>query len=124
MRKYFKIGNKTAMFFSSVEAEFSTLKSKGQLPIRVDKFILQHIQYIEVKLLLANVEHHDRDKENSVVIQTDLNKTNECLNLRTSSNVDKKFKNRLDISCENNEIDIKTHKPSFTDFSDQRNRSL
>jgi len=139
MKRYFKIGNKIATS-SSVEAEFSTLKSKifkGQLPIRIDKFILQHIQYIEGKLLLANAEHHDRatDKENSVVIQTDLNKTNECSDLRSSPNVDKELENTLDISCESNEIDIKVHslsmtspeitpQPSFTDFSDQRSSSL
>lgn len=45
MRRYFKTGEEIVTS-SSVEAEFSILKSKffkGQLPIRVDKFILQHI---------------------------------------------------------------------------------
>lgn len=87
MRRHFKIGDKTAAS-SSVEAEFSMLKSKvfkSQLPIRVDKFILQHIEYIEGKLLLANAEQNRVIDKEITVIHTDVNEiTNECPDRRTS----------------------------------------
>jgi len=46
--------------------------------MHIDKFILPHINYIG-KVLLANAEHHVMNKENIVVIQTNLNETtNKC----------------------------------------------
>lgn len=42
---------------SSVEAEFTNIKCRafnGQLPMKVDKFILQHVKYLRGKLILAS----------------------------------------------------------------------
>lgn len=55
MRAHFKYGSKIATS-SFVEAEFSQLKTrvfKNQLPMRIDKFILCHLEYLEGKLLLV-----------------------------------------------------------------------
>lgn len=56
MRPYFKRGSPIASS-SFVEATFSELKHrvfKNQLPLRVDKFIIRHLEYLEGKLLLTN----------------------------------------------------------------------
>lgn len=132
MRQYFKIGDKIATS-SSVEAEFSTLKSKifkGQLPIRVDKFILQHIQYIKGKLLLSNANHHDRAANKENTIQTNLNKTNKYPELGTTPSEAKKFEDTLNTSYDNHKVEIyslstispeTTPQPSeFIDCSDHR----
>lgn len=42
---------------SSVEAEFSDLKNrgfKGQLPVRIDKFVMQHLQFLDTKVILTS----------------------------------------------------------------------
>ncbi|EFN66884.1 120.7 kDa protein in NOF-FB transposable element, partial [Camponotus floridanus] len=49
MRSYFKRGSQIASS-SFVEAEFSALKTrvfKNQLPMRIDKFIIRHLEYLE-----------------------------------------------------------------------------
>lgn len=50
MRAHFKRGSHVATS-SFVEAEFSELKTrlfKNQLSMRIDKFIIRHIEYLEV----------------------------------------------------------------------------
>lgn len=55
MIPYFKCGSKIATS-SFVEAEFSQLKTrvfKNELPIRIDKFILRHLEYLNGRLRLT-----------------------------------------------------------------------
>lgn len=140
MKQYFKIGNKIATS-SSVEAEFSILKSKifkDQLPIRIDKFILQHVQYIKGKLLLATAEHRDCavDKRN-IDVQTDSNKTiNKCAVLRTIPDETEELESTLDTNCYNFEtckvecssstipLETTPQPSSFMDFSNRSSSSL
>ncbi|EFN67936.1 120.7 kDa protein in NOF-FB transposable element, partial [Camponotus floridanus] len=54
MRPHFNKSNEIASS-SAVESEFNDLKNrefKGQLPMRVDKFIMQHLNYIDSKIIL------------------------------------------------------------------------
>lgn len=60
MRPYFKIGGTVAKS-SPVEGAFSNLKNvvfKSRLPMRVDKFVIQHLNYLDGKLKLAYAEHN------------------------------------------------------------------
>lgn len=55
MRTHFKRGSHIATS-SNVEAEFSEIKTrvfKNQLPMRIDKFIIRHIEYLEGSLRLV-----------------------------------------------------------------------
>lgn len=52
MRPYFQRSGEIATS-SAVEAEFADIKNrefKGQLPMRVDKFIIQHLDLLDAKL--------------------------------------------------------------------------
>ncbi|KAK2578404.1 hypothetical protein KPH14_012736, partial [Odynerus spinipes] len=56
MRRHFGKGEKVATS-SSVEAEFADLKGrafKGKLPMRIDKFVLQHLDYLDGKIKFAS----------------------------------------------------------------------
>lgn len=58
MRPYFQIDEEIATS-SSVKAEFADLKHrafKGKLPMRADKFVLQHLDYIDGKIKLASCQ--------------------------------------------------------------------
>jgi len=58
MRPYFKYSTKIASL-SYVEAEFADLKTRAfnnRLPMRVDKFIFHHIEYLDGKLKLTSGE--------------------------------------------------------------------
>lgn len=60
MRPHFKIGDTVAKS-SPVEGAFSNLKNivfKGRLSMRVDKFIIQHLNYLDGKLKLQYAEHN------------------------------------------------------------------
>lgn len=68
MKPYFNCGSQVVTS-SFVEAEFAHLKTrafKNQLPMRVDKFIFSHLEYLEGRLLLTSdqrafnrdVSHH------------------------------------------------------------------
>lgn len=60
MRPHFKIGDTVAKS-SPVEGAFSNLKNivfKDRLPMRVDKFVIQHLNYLDGKLKLACAEHN------------------------------------------------------------------
>lgn len=55
-RSYFGIGSNIATS-SSVEAEFNLLKNRSfanQLPMRIDLFILQHLNYLDGKIKLVS----------------------------------------------------------------------
>lgn len=57
-RPYFKRSDEITTS-SSIEAEFGDLKNKGfkgQLPIRADKFVLQHLDFLDAKITLASNE--------------------------------------------------------------------
>jgi len=57
MRPHFGKASKIAT--SSVKAEFTDLKHrtfKNQLPMRIDKFILQHLEHLDGKIKLASNE--------------------------------------------------------------------
>jgi len=59
IRPYFKIGGTVTK--SLVEGTFSNLKNvvfKGRLSMRVDKFVIQHLNYLDGKLKLAYAEHN------------------------------------------------------------------
>lgn len=58
MRQYFNKSGEIATS-SSVEAEFSDLKNrafKDQLPMRIDKFVMQHLHFLDAKVTLASNE--------------------------------------------------------------------
>lgn len=58
MRSYFQIGEEIATS-TSVEAAFADLKNrafKGQLPMRADKFIQEHLDYVDGKIKLASCQ--------------------------------------------------------------------
>lgn len=60
MRPHFKIGSTVAKS-SPVEGAFSNLKNvvfEGRLPMRVDKFVIEHLNYLDGKLRLLYVEHN------------------------------------------------------------------
>lgn len=68
MRPYFKRSSDIATS-SSVEAEFCDLKHrgfKGELPIRVDKFIVQHLNFLDAKITLASNENDIATKDASL----------------------------------------------------------
>lgn len=59
MRPYFR-GSSEIASSSAVEAEFCDLKHRGfksQLPIKVDKFIVQHLDFLDAKITLASNEN-------------------------------------------------------------------
>jgi len=67
MRPYFKRSTEIATS-SSVEAEFSDLKNrgfKGQLPMRADKFIFQHLDFVDTKIMLTSNEKDIKSSKNS-----------------------------------------------------------
>lgn len=99
MKHIFASGEDTATS-SSVEAEFANLKCKAfdrQLPMRVDKFMLRHVEYLRDKLILAfgkiNIhceENHSFTKDDEItnilnnsvslpINQKDLKKDNEII---------------------------------------------
>jgi len=56
MRLYFNRLGEIATS-SSVEAEFSDLKNrvfKGQLSMKIDKFVMQHLHFLDAKVILAS----------------------------------------------------------------------
>lgn len=68
MRPYFKRSSEIVSS-SSVEAEFCDLKHrgfKGQLPMRVDKFIVQHLDFLDAKITLASNENDVATKDTSL----------------------------------------------------------
>lgn len=67
MRPYFQRSGQIATS-SSVEAEFCDLKNrcfKGQLPMRVDKFVIQHMNFLDAKIMLASNERDVLLKQNA-----------------------------------------------------------
>lgn len=99
---------------------------------------MQHVQYIEGKLLLAIAEHRDCavDKRN-IDVQTDSNKTiNKCAVLRTIPDETKELESTLDTNCYNFEtckvecssstipLETTPQPSSFMDFSNRSSSSL
>lgn len=100
MRPYFKNSSEIASS-SAVEAEFCDLKHRGfksQLPIKVDKFIVQHLDFLDAKITLAS-------NENDVAKNTSLQS------------------NKKDTTCDSMEVDdysmeigTNNHELSITDI--------
>lgn len=71
MRSYFKRGSVIATS-SSVEAEFNDLKNRalaGQLPMRVDKFVLRYLEHLDGRIKLAS-KPCDQPSENDEASDT------------------------------------------------------
>lgn len=123
MRPYFNRSGEIATS-SSVEAEFSDLKCrgfKGRLPMRVDKFVIEHLEHLDTKISLVCNERdnesdnftgnakkkilsgHFEQKENDIFITNSINNTTESLNDSTN------YKNNIDSKegssdCSDNHI--------------------
>lgn len=72
MRPYFKRSSEIVTS-SSVEAEFGDLKNrsfKGKLPIKADKFVFQHLDYLDPKITLISNEK-DISVTNNIPLQLD-----------------------------------------------------
>lgn len=99
MQPHFQLGGEIATS-TSVEAEFAELKNrafKGQLPMRADKFVHEHLDYIDGRIKLASCEKdilntdceqqtklkHDYSSASSAEIQTDLLDNNSLNNSLT-----------------------------------------
>lgn len=92
MSPYFKISGKIATS-SSVEAEFSDLKSravKGQLPMRIDKFIIQHLKYLDAKISLTC-------NEKDISVTSNPTSSRVCIGNKILSE-ENTFSNKIDIS--------------------------
>lgn len=84
MRLHFGIGS-TIATSSSVESEFNDLKNrafKNQLPMRIDKFVFQHLDHLESKLILASHESdlsfNDDITEKSVLQSEEIDVSEHC----------------------------------------------
>jgi len=116
MRPIFASGESTATS-SSVEAEFANLKCRvfdGQLPMRVDKFVLRHVEYLRGKLILASdkINVHCEENTHSFVTQE-----NEITNI--SSNSISLPMNQEDLK-KNNEITVDSHCDSWNETENWR----
>lgn len=63
MRPHFKVGSIVAKS-SPFKGAFFNLKNvvfKGRLPMRMDKFVIQHLNYLDGKLKLAYAEYNKTD---------------------------------------------------------------
>lgn len=75
MRSYFDIGDEIATS-SSVEAAFADIKKrafKGQLPMRADRFVKEHLDYIDSRIKLTS-------NQSDIVVETSLKEFNEQQN--------------------------------------------
>jgi len=117
MRPIFASGENTATS-SSVEAEFANLKCRvfnGQLPMRVDKFVLRHVEYLRDKLILASDKiNHMHCKENTHSFAT---QDNEITNI--SSNSISLPINQEDLK-KNNKIIVDSHCDSWNETENWR----
>lgn len=65
MIPFFNVGS-TIATSSSVESEFANIKGrvfKNELPLRVDKFIIRHLDYIDGRVKEASANYHNTRKE-------------------------------------------------------------
>lgn len=119
MRLFFKRSGEIAT--SSAIEEFSDIKSrgfKGQLPMRVDKFVIQHLDLLDAKITLAS---NRKDKSNidisnnTLLTSNEQNITHDDLNENNITNsstvsINEKYKSK----DENN----KYREPSLQNISD------
>jgi len=123
MRPFFKRSGEIAAS-SFVEAEFSDLKNrcfKGQLPMKVDKFVIRHLNFLDAKIMLAS------DEKDIPVIDDVLSQRNDQMQnmLRSQDNnaieVDNKDNLiKTDISTKSKISEVCTnekHEVSFIDSS-------
>lgn len=108
MRPHFGKGSKIATS-SSVEAEFTDLKHrafKNQLPMRIDKFVLQHLEHLDGKIKLASNEGDlpsidKRNLKSTVIVNED-----------NSQSVNESFQVSGEVSSVENLLDISDKKPA------------
>lgn len=101
MQPHFRIGAETATS-TSVESEFAELKNrafKGQLPMRADKFVHEHLDYIDGRIKLASCQkdilnpNYEEDNvthnysANSTEINSVKNSSTSTFNCDTTDNV-------------------------------------
>lgn len=119
---------------SSVEAEFCGLKSrifKGRIPMKVDKFIIQHVDYLDGRILLSsekifpdalkngdppsfleNTVGKKRKFEDISEIKIKESDSHECLDLLDSKEAS--YINCTEVECD----------PKDTTFNNDRNTSM
>lgn len=139
MRPCFKRSGEIAAS-SSVEAEFADLKNrgfKGQLPMRIDKFVLQHLEFLNSKIILASDEK-DISQTNNTSLELNIHTQNimfdhynNPIKLNTTNNLEtsKTFKTKEDIninknsesSFENTSTDIIDNVKNLSDVSMKNN---
>jgi len=112
MRPYFKVGSTVAKS-SPVEGTFSNLKNvvfKGRLPMRVDKFVTQHLNYLDGKLKLAYAEHNKNIISDPKLTKprSDFTIKSVSIEEKTRSSTYMSNKTSLDITTEN-EIQVKVN---------------
>lgn len=101
MRPYFKRSSEIATS-SSVEAEFGDLKNRGfegKLPIRIDKFVFQHLDLLDAKTTLISNE-----KDISAAIPLQLDKDIDRIYNKNSEPSLEKSSDSVDISLKNDSI--------------------
>jgi len=91
MRLYFKCDTEIATSSSveSIFAEYKTRLFKGCIPMRVDKFVVSHLDYLDGRLCLDFASHAEQDIKTSpkrnetdsfdsdLLLDATLNSTNE-----------------------------------------------
>jgi len=109
MRPHFNKSNEIASS-SAVESEFNDLKSrefKGQLPMRVDKFIMQHLNYIDSKIILACNEN------DTITLQNNKHAEEKCLKIKNNRSIE----NDKNISITDSTDLYTKHKSMDKDFT-------
>lgn len=130
MQPYFQIGKEVATS-TSVEAEFADLKNrafKGQLPMKPDKFIHDHLDYIDGKIKLASHENDilNDDGEQHANVTDEFSsassaKIDECSNVDTCVYSDAIDCNISTIIENNNKENISLNTSDVVDNAEQLN---
>ena len=110
---FLKLGS-TIATSSSVESEFSNIKRrvfKNELPLRVDKFIIRHLDYIDGRVKEASANYQNikeilKDKKNNINITNNINNINNIDNINNINN------NNITEHLGENIDTIETLKPS------------
>lgn len=104
MKPYFKSDSQIATS-SYVEAEFAQLKTrvfKNELPKRVDKFILGHLEYLDGRLKLtygaSNEEMIVDEEEDGCKISNLQNSAESCIDLQESLNKIENWRGKIEQS--------------------------
>lgn len=118
MRPYFKRSGKIATS-SSVEAEFADLKKrsfKDELPMRVDKFVIKHLDFLDTKIILASNNNDITNNTSSIsnkqnVIHDNYNNSNDYNNLKENNS------SNLSVSLSTNTVCLNEEQRSEDDHN-------